>query len=80
MIKRVEHHKHLGLVVSHDLSWHGHIKEVVDKANRRLGILRGLKFKLDRLSLEIIYLGFIRPLLEYGDIVWHSDSDVMDQL
>jgi hypothetical protein len=29
-----------------------------------------LKFRLDRLSLEKLYLSFIRPLLEYGDVVW----------
>jgi hypothetical protein len=79
-IANVDHHKHLGLTLSHDLSWNRHIEEIVDKANRRLGILRKLKFKLDRLSLEKIYLGLIRPLLEYGDIIWHSPSDLLDQL
>ena len=29
-----------------------------------------LKFRLDRSSLEKLYLSFIRPLLEYGDVVW----------
>jgi hypothetical protein len=29
-----------------------------------------LKFRLDRSSLENLYLSFIRPLLEYGDVVW----------
>jgi hypothetical protein len=40
------------------------------KANRCLGILRPLKFILDRASLETLYKSFIRPILEYGDIVW----------
>ena len=35
--------------------------------------MRRLKFKLDRKSLEQIYLIiFIRPLLEYGDIIWDN--------
>ena len=34
--------------------------------------MRKLKFKLDRSSLEIIFTTFIRPLLEYGDIVWDN--------
>ena len=29
-----------------------------------------LKFKLDHKSLETIYIAFIRPLLEYGDVIW----------
>ena len=31
-----------------------------------------LKFKLDHKSLETIYLVFIRPLLEYGDVIWDN--------
>lgn len=34
--------------------------------------MRKLKFKLDRKSLETIYTAFIRPLLEYGDIIWDN--------
>ena len=47
-----------------DGSWNKHIELVIDKAYSRL------KFRLDRLSLEKLYLSFIRPLLEYGDVVW----------
>ena len=34
--------------------------------------MRKLKFKLDRRSLETIYLTFIRPLLEYDDVIWDN--------
>ena len=43
--------------------------------NRRLStksILRKLKFILDRKSLQIINFSFIRPLLEYADVVWDN--------
>ena len=33
-------------------------------------MLRALKFKLDRKSLETLYISFIRPLLEYGDTLF----------
>jgi hypothetical protein len=56
-IKRVENHKHLGVTISHDLTWNKHIKEVTAKANRRLGVMRKLKYKLDRRSLERMYNG-----------------------
>lgn len=32
--------------------------------------MRKLKFTLDRKTLEIIYTSFIRPVLEYADVVW----------
>ncbi|MES9991861.1 MAG: hypothetical protein ABW098_07900 [Candidatus Thiodiazotropha sp.] len=34
--------------------------------------MRKLKFKLDRKSLETIYIAFIRPLLEYADVIWDN--------
>ena len=34
--------------------------------------MRKLKIKLDRKSLKIIYTAFIRPLLEYADVIWDS--------
>jgi hypothetical protein len=69
-IKRVTKHKHLGVTLSNDLSWNAHIGDILTKATKRLGIIRLLKFKLDRLSLERIYKCFIRPVLEYADCVW----------
>ena len=34
--------------------------------------MRKLKFQLDRKSLQTIYFSFIRPLLEYADVVWNN--------
>ena len=36
--------------------------------------MRKLKFKLDRKYLETVYTAFIRPLIEYGDIIWDNCS------
>ena len=33
-------------------------------------LLKRLKYILDRKALDILYKSFIRPLLEYGGIVW----------
>jgi hypothetical protein len=40
----------------------------------RILVLRMMKHKLDRKSLEKLYIGFIRPILEYGGIVWDNCS------
>ena len=71
-IAEVSSHKHLGLILSNDCTWHQHIDYIAKKAWNRINIMRKLKFKLDRSSLEIIFTTFIRPLLEYGDIVWDN--------
>lgn len=71
-INAVAVHKHLGLTINSELSWSEHIDSIVSKASKRLSILRKLKFTLDRSSLEKMYLSFIRPILEYADIVWDN--------
>ena len=71
-IKEVEHHKHLGIYISQDGTWHEHINYITAKAWQRIYIMRKLKFLLDRDSLQIIYISFIRPILEYADIVWDN--------
>ena len=71
-VTRVEQHKHLGLIFNQKCSWHHHIQEITGKAWKRLNILGTLKFQLDRRSLQIMYFSYIRPILEYGDIIWDN--------
>ncbi|MCG8078294.1 MAG: hypothetical protein JAY75_18895, partial [Candidatus Thiodiazotropha taylori] len=73
-INEVENHKHLGIHFSSDCSWHTHINYIKQKAWTRINIMRKLKFDLDRKSLETIYLSFIRPVLEYADVIWDNCS------
>ena len=39
--------------------------------------MRSLKFKLDRNALECIYTSCIRPLLEYGDIIFDNCTQIL---
>ncbi|MCG7869675.1 MAG: endonuclease/exonuclease/phosphatase family protein [Candidatus Thiodiazotropha taylori] len=71
-VEEVSTHKHLGLYLSNNCSWHEHIDYIKTKAWQRINTMRRLKFDLDRKSLQIIYFSFIRPLLEYADIVWNN--------
>ena len=34
--------------------------------------MRKFKFKLDRKSLQTMYFSFIRPVLEYADVIWNN--------
>ena len=38
-----------------------------------------MKFCLDRKSLEIIYLNFINPILEYANVVWDNCTNYEKQ-
>ena len=71
-INEVQHHKHLGIFLSNDGTWHEHINYITSKAWQKIYVMRKLKFLLDRESLNRIYISFIRPTLEYADIVWNN--------
>lgn len=71
-ISEARYHKNLRLYFSSDYSWHQHINYITEKAWSRINVMRKLKFKLDRKSLETKYTTFIRPLLEYGDTIWDN--------
>ena len=73
-IEEVDSHKHLGLHLSQDCTWHKQIDYIKEKAWFRINVIRKLKFKLDRKSLETIYIAFIRPILEYADVIWDNCS------
>ena len=50
-IKEVSYHKHLGIFLSSDGTWHDHINSITSKAWLRVNLMRKLKFLLDRKSL-----------------------------
>ena len=69
-ITEVTSHKHLGCVLQYNGKWNRHIEEILRKCTRRIDVLRGLKFQLDRRTLEILYASFIKPIFEYANAVW----------
>ena len=71
-IEEVNPHKHLSIFLSSDCTWHEHLEYIKSKAWTRINVMRKLKFKLDRQSLQIIHLTFIPPILEYADVVWNN--------
>jgi hypothetical protein len=50
---------------------------IIKKAFSRVNILRKFKCILDRKTLETIYITFIRPLLEYADVVWNTKTQIL---
>ena len=68
-VLEVDCHKHLGLYLSNNGSWHQQINFILERAWCKINIMRKLKFKFDRKSHEIIYTAFIISILEYGDYI-----------
>ena len=67
--------KHLGLTLDHKLTFQYHVNKKMKKAMKGIGLLRKLQSILPRTSLLTIYKSFIRPYLDYGDIVYDQTSN-----
>ena len=52
------------------LDFQEHLKSIFSKVNKTIGLLRKLHHILPRSPLLTIYKSFIRPHLDYGDIIY----------
>ncbi len=78
-LKEVTEHTHLGLTLSSNMSWKSHVDRVCLRAGQRNNILRKLKFRLPRKTLENLYKSLVRPILEYSNVVFDDGSIVLSQ-
>ena len=62
--------KHLGMQLDKKLNFEEHLNKVESKVNKTIGIIRKLQNVLPRSALLTIYKSFIRPHLDYGDIIY----------
>ena len=63
-------HKHLGMILDTKLDFQEHLKDKLSKISKTIGLLRKLQKILTRLPLLTIYKSFIRPHVDYGDIIY----------
>ena len=67
--------KPLGIVLNSRLSFEDHLKMILNQANKTIGLLRKLHNILPRSALLTIYKSFIRPHLDYGDIIYDQANN-----
>ena len=58
---------------------HKHIESILASAYKSLGIMRKLKCTFSKAALNQIYISYIRPVLEYSEIVWDGCT-IQDKL
>ena len=67
---QVNSQKHLGVILDVKLTFGEHLKNVFNKTNKTIGLLRKLINLLPRETLVTIYKAFVRPHLDYGDVLY----------
>ena len=71
--------KHLGLILDDKLSFSEHIREKVSVAMKGVALLKILSKFVTRDILNMTYKLYVRPHLDYGDIIYHNQrTDMMN--
>ena len=78
-LERVQTHTQLGITFSEDFTWDKHIKDKCTAALKRVNLLKRLALKIPRQTKLIIYTAFIRPLLEYGCVLFDNCTSTMSE-
>ena len=69
-VSQVNSQKHLGITLDVKLTFQEHLKNVFNKRNKTIGLLRKLSNLLPRQALVTIYNAFVRPYLGYADVLY----------
>ena len=70
-ISLVNEHKHLGMTLDSQLNFQSHTRAAILKARRGIGLIRYLSRYVSRDILNLVYKLYVRPHLDYGDIIYH---------
>ena len=76
-VARKDEHKHLGLILDSKLDFISHIRQAMLKARRGIGMIKNLSKYVSRDVLDQVYKLYVRPHLDYGDIIYHRHDPEM---
>ena len=68
---KMNEHKHLGIILDSKLSFATRIQSIILKCRRGLGMIKFLSRYLPRNTLTELYKLYVRPHLDYGDVIYH---------
>ena len=74
-VQRSTFQKHLGVYLDEKLNFNTHITEKIGKASKGIGVIKKLFKSLPRNALLTIYKSFVRPHLDYGEIVYDRPNN-----
>ena len=67
--------KHLGLFLDSKLIFFDHINEKIKKATKGVNVIRKMNLLLPCSSRLTIYKSFVRPHLDYGDVIYDQPNN-----
>ena len=74
-VERASYQKHLGIILDEKLNFKQHIDDAILKFNKGVSVIKKLRHGLPRKSIITIYKAFLRPLIDYGDIIYDQPQN-----
>ena len=74
-ITKCPHQKHLGVTLDSKIDFNIHMEQIIKKCNKVIGLIRRLSISIQRKALLTIYKSFVRPHLNYGDILYDKPEN-----
>ena len=74
-VERTTYQKHLGVILDEKLNFKEHVDSTISKVNKGVSLIKKLSHSLQRKSLVTIYKVFLRPLIDYGDIIYDQPNN-----
>ena len=81
-LDEVSSFKYLGIVINNRLTWQDHVDQMFSKINKKLGLLKRIRYCLPLDARLLFFNSYVLPLFDYADIVWgdRGNSTLMLQL
>ena len=67
--------KHLGLLLDNRLNFNEHVQTKANKCYKIIGLIKIFSIHLPREALFRVYKSFVRPNLDYGDIIFDKPNN-----
>ena len=74
-VQQISSQKHSGIHHDEELRFKHYINEKMNKANKGIGVICKLNNILPRSALVTIYRSFIRPPIDYGDVIYDQPEN-----
>ena len=67
--------KIVGILLDEKINFKQHVDSAILKMNKGISVIKKLRHSLPRKSLLTIYKAFLRPLIDYGDIIYDQPQN-----
>ena len=71
----MSYQKHLDILLDQKLNFKQHIDSAISKVKKGISVIKKLRHNLPRKSLVTICKSFLRPLIDYGDIIYDQPQN-----